>query len=677
MQLRFVATTGQGSFQGDIAIDNLRFTAGTTIYIYNNGWTPANPSGIATELDDIQVIAGIAQLTADTSINDVTVVTGATLDLGNTSLSVNGNYVNNGTTDAASATMIMNGATQQNISGNLIEIGNLEINSSDLVQGVVIDSPVIVNTSLSLDNGVLTTGGNITLSSSAAGTAMIDTVLNGTIVGDVTVERFIPARRAFRLVSSTVTTTTSINQNWQEGVNNTGTTTGDNTNPNPGFGTHITGSTSGANGFDATASGNPSLFVLDNEAQSWGEISNTNINTFTAGTPYRLFVRGDRSIDVTSNAATATNTVLRTTGEITTGLISFTGTTLNQNAGSFNFIGNPYQAAVNINDVLGSSSNTDTDKFYVWDPTLGARGMYVTVSLDGTGSTNAATSKNYHFVQPGQAIFVRTTATVTDGSTAIRFNETDKVMGENIAVFNSNQAYAQDARIIGRLYRSDRYGQDAGLQDSFVILYNEEYQNELNSKDAPKLYNQDENMGILQDGVILSIEKRSLPQEEEEVRFFNALYKVNDYTLDLEVNNITGVTPYLIDTYLETSTELFSGLNTVTFTVDQQVEGSVASDRFKIVYGEESLSVVGQNLINLAIYPNPVTDGTFTISSSDLTGEIGIELYNILGQKVYTSTENVINNRVLVTPDTTLGSGVYLLEITTENAKITKKLIVK
>src|SRR5690606_18453035 len=168
--------------------------------------------------------------------------------------------------------------------------------------------------------------------------------------------------------------------NWQEGVNNTGVNfPADNLDPNPGFGTHITGSMTGANGFDATPSGNPSLFTLDNATQLWVDIDNTDINTITAGKAYRLMVRGDRSIDVTSNTAIPTNTVLRTTGTLYTG--TFATTDFNENAGAFNFFGNPYPATVDMDAVLTAATNINTNSYYIWDPNMGTRGAYITVDL--------------------------------------------------------------------------------------------------------------------------------------------------------------------------------------------------------------------------------------------------------------------------------------------------------
>ncbi|MBP6757209.1 MAG: hypothetical protein KA210_13785, partial [Bacteroidia bacterium] len=168
--------------------------------------------------------------------------------------------------------------------------------------------------------GNLVNNGTIIFKSDASGTAMID-VFNGTQSGTgvVTAERYIPARRAYRFVSSPVTTTTTIKQNWQE---NAGATAG--------LGTHITGTGGATNGFDATEANNPSMYTFTGGA--WAAITNTNVNVLTAGTPYRLMVRGDRTTDLTTNTPTPTVTTLRATGTLKTGSFS---PTINQTADGY------------------------------------------------------------------------------------------------------------------------------------------------------------------------------------------------------------------------------------------------------------------------------------------------------------------------------------------------------
>ena len=265
-------------------------------------------------------------------------------------------------------------------------------------------------------NGDVNNDGDIIFTSTATSTGQLASVPSGAnILGNVEVQRYIPARRAFRFLSTAVNTSTSIQQNWQEGANNTGTSfPADNQNPNPSYGTHITGSTTGANGFDATISGNHSLFTLDNTAQAWETVQNTDTNTLLAGEAYRLYVRGDRSINPSDNNATPTNTTLRAVGSIQTG--DFTINDLNQTVGGFNFIGNPYQAVVDMNQVIAASTNINPVYYYVWDPTLNTQGAYVTIEL--SSGTNASGSAANKYLQPGQAVFVQTLA---DGAAEITF----------------------------------------------------------------------------------------------------------------------------------------------------------------------------------------------------------------------------------------------------------------
>ncbi len=662
-------------------VEDYTITIEAANYVYDAGaWSPQDPSGIATSNDNIEVRSGAPALSANTVVNNVTILAGATLDLAATTLDINGNITNSGAISGASGTILMTGSSPQEITGSDLEIANLVIDNSDTTQGVTLSTAVSVNKLLTLTDGTLNTGNSLTLLSNATRTAMIDVITGGNISGNVTTERYIPARRAFRLLSSPVTTTTSINANWQEGVNNTGTSfPTDNINPNPGYGTHISGSLTGANGFDATASGNGSIFKLDNASQSWQGVVNTDINTLTAGEPIRLLVRGDRSVNVTSNAATPTATTLRATGTIATSPVSVTGATLNHTAGAFNFIGNPYQASLNMNTVLSASTNVRTGEIWVWDATLGARGQYVTVLLDGSGSSNGANSKDYHYIQPGQAIFTATDATVADNSTEIIFNETDKVPGNEVPLYsNTSNTIATSPHLIGRLYRSEHYGEEIGLQDNFVILYSDVYSNDVTSEDVSKFFNIDENMGVLKDGGLLSIDKVAMPTEDDQIQLYNALYRTNNYTLDLDIYGLNEVETFIKDNHTGDTTLLEEGLNTISFTVDNNVETSVDTNRFEIIYQREVLSTTNEEVIDFAMYPNPITNGTLTITSTALSGsDVNLVITNILGQTVMIKETSFRGNKTVIHDLDQLSSGMYILSIAGENLKVSHKIVIQ
>jgi hypothetical protein len=138
--------------------------------------------------------------------------------------------------------------------------------------------------------------------------------LDGTITGNIEVQQCYPGKRAFRFLAPSTTTTTNIRQNWQENASAW------NNNPNAGFGTHITGlgsqgpaSNDLVNGFDWQQTGAPSLFTYNNATQTWSAVTNTNVNTLTAGRPYRMLLRGSRAVNLLSNASATSNTVLRST----------------------------------------------------------------------------------------------------------------------------------------------------------------------------------------------------------------------------------------------------------------------------------------------------------------------------------------------------------------------------
>ncbi len=567
---------------------------------YNSQWIPENPSGQTTSTDNITIMNGTTSLSADTEANNLAIHPGASLSVAH-SLKVNGDITND---------------------GELIFVSN------------------------ATDKGQLDTfTGNITGN------------------GLVTVERYIPARRAYRFLSSAISTTSNIHANWQEG----GTSATD--NPNPGFGTHITGSTSGANGFDATPGGNPSLFTLNNTAQSWEAVSNTNVNTINAGTAYRLFVRGDRSINVTSNSATPTNTTLRMTGTLHTG--SFVANNLSAVENQFNFFGNPYPAAVDMNLVLGASANVNTAFYYIWDPNMGSRGAYVTVQLPA--GTNSSGSLGNQYLQPGQAAFVTTLAI---GSASLQFEEVHKNVATPLTgVFNVENT------IDLRLFSADAFTSGDTPSDGLRFIFGEDYTNTVTSMDAPKFFNQDENLASSNDDRLWSIESRALPQLGEVLPLFTNQYRTTDYVFEAQLNNITDVIVYLRDTF--TGEEVVLNNDEVTiydFTIDAGNPESSASDRFEIVFDEEALSTDENAFGNsFVLYPNPVQNDNFFIATRGLEGQsVTIEIYSMLGQLVVSETPEVATNGRVAVPVPQLPAGVFTVTLTAKDgSRFTTKLINK
>ena len=314
-------------------------------------------------------------LDVDASVGDLAMANNASIALNGFTLNLSGSLddIDNAAQIDASSSgseLYLSALIPQVILSDFLnpEVANLTIENGF---GVTLNSEIRITEVLNIKQGTLTTNDNLVLgcSFSPRQTAQIDE-LGGSISGLVTVEQCYTPRRSFRLVSPSTTTTSSINANWQEGVNNTGLNhPSDNLNPNPGYGTHITGSTFGNNGFDATATGNPSLFSFDEVTQSWNSLNNTDSNTLTAGNPLRLLIRGDRSINLNSNSAAPTSTKLRSNGTIVKGPVSPDLSSLDSNV-KFALLGNPFHAVVDMDMVLSESVDLK-QHFVVWDPNLG------------------------------------------------------------------------------------------------------------------------------------------------------------------------------------------------------------------------------------------------------------------------------------------------------------------
>lgn len=580
----------------------------TTTYIYDGtSWTPNDPSGVSTLDDDISVTSGTTSITSNTQANNITIDTGATL----------------------------------NILTNIQVMGDITING-DLI---------FVSTS-ETQTGTL---GPLQPSS--------------TISGVATVERFIPAKRAFRFLSSSVNTTNSIKTNWQERVNNTTTIPANNLNPHSGYGTHITGSTTGANGFDATISGNPSMFTFNNSTQSWGAIANTENNTLQSGIPYRVMIRGDRGINVNDNAATPTNTRLRMKGSLVSPATNVEFLNLNTTNTAFNFLGNPFQSTVDMVSVLAASTGVSNNQYYVWDPNINARGAYVTVDLpSGTNSTSGVSAAN-QYLQPNQAFFVTSDG---DPSPSVVFSQSHKSSNNLTEVFR-NQNNQEDLTLSVQLYSNENTS--PLYVDGFVTKFNSTYSNTINNQDSRKLGNLDENIALLNGSDYLSIEKRNLPTRGETLQFFSNSYRSTDYTFKINLSEFENVEAYLVDNFLQQETILNTGENNISFLIDETLNASISSDRFSIIFKEKTLTVSNEESI-FSVYPNPIKDDYLNIASSQLKGnEVNIKITSMFGQILFKENMTFSGSTLTLHNIYSLSSGVYILSLEKDGKVYTKKII--
>jgi hypothetical protein len=627
------------------------------------------------------IIQSQSTITQDQQVNTLTIGSTYSLDINpGQTLELGGNLINNGTLNGENSSLNFVGPNSHTIEGSGFSLANLTMNS-DVSLDFVTDEVLSISDILSVDGGNLATNDQLYLSCdfTSGKTAQVGQVASGSSInGDVTVEQCFPARRAFRFLSSSVTGGT-INSNWQEGVNNTGLNfPTDNQNPNSDYGTHITGSMTGADGFDATGSGNPSLFTFNNAGRSWEAISNTDVNTLDANQPYRLFIRGGRDINVTNNSSDPTPTKLRVTGALETG--EQFQTDLSSTAGSFNLIANPYHAQVDMRLLTASSTNISNTEYYVWDPTLGGaptvgqtggRGAYVTVNLsDGstsfldTGISGSPSNTANEFLQPMQAAFVL----VNGSGASVDFEESHKDVSP---VQTETKSLSQSEYINIQLYNADSYTEGNTPSDGLRINFDKSF-SATSEDDSPKLGNLDENLARIEGNTYSAIERRPFPETEERLELFINQYRREAYVMKFNLTDNLNTKVFIEDMYLNQTQEITSNDDIYSFTVDESISESTASDRFSLVFEPISLSTVEEALVEASLYPNP-TKGSFRISGANLGEDAKIEIYNMIGQQVYkTDLKNQSTTEII---NFNGSAGVYLVKLKTNQGERTFKLI--
>jgi hypothetical protein len=433
-------------------------------------------------------------------------------------------------------------------------------------------------------------------------------------------------------------------------------------NPNPGYGTLITGSGGAANGFDASETNAASLFTFNNSTGAWADVTST-AGTIAAGRAYRMLVRGDRSYNIMASALpTPTQTVLRTRGTLGTGTMT-SGVqlpALNQSTGGWSLVGNPYQSVVDMSAASVVKTNL-TDYYYVWDPRMGTRGAYVAYNYVTNTSANVSSGVN-RYVQPGQAFFVQSSA----AGSAIQFTEAAKGAASNqTATFGKNdgkggmpgnEGYKIEATqqrnevtqtggfasLSMLLYETDSLTKGGTPADATRVLFAATYSNNVDLKDGRKFTNLDETMSVKQNNTLLSMELRALPDTGTVLPLSITQYRATKYTLRVFWDKmLTDSTrrAYLKDKFTAKEYLIDRGGNFIdlAYTITSDAKSSTA-DRFDIVFKTVANVVTAvTNYSNgdyVRTYPNPVINLMKVEFKLGMQRELTLKVYDMSGREV-------------------------------------------
>ena len=439
-------------------------------------------------------------------------------------------------------------------------------------------------------------GKAVTVRSDATGTGaigqMATAISNAT---NVTVERYIPKRRAWRLMTAPVTGTT-IHAAWQEGsLYNNGVNTPAVT---AGRGTLITGLTQGtaananSHGFDfwnEIANSSSSLRYYDYATSTW--INYTDINTVAMNDKpaYMLFVRGDRTVTTDTGATTLRATGVLKQGNVLAAISSSNGTTA--------LISNPYASLVDFGKVYLNNTALLQDKFIFWNSKLSTYGAYEAVVGDGDGIgynvvpnsfTPGGADNTVRFLQSGEGFFVYPK---TGASGNVSIGEAAK----STSATGGTNPYRISAATESKLYVNLNIKNSDGtstLADGIMLRYDDSYSAGIDEDDAAKQANFYENFGISSQSSSLIIEARPSVAKTDtvQIRMWNVGKKT--YQVQAKAENFTHAATlhaFLEDRYTGTRQELSltGDVTSVDFVVNSDT-ASYSATRFRIVFRNEA-----------------------------------------------------------------------------------------
>lgn len=566
----------------------------------NTNWSDSQNwcQGVPDSSSDVTIPAGLSYYPVINSVvvtNNLHIDDGANVTVCDGGiLKIFGDITNYGIFDATNGTIEMRGASPQSMAGSMFynkTIKNLIVantSSSGLsVSNTPNDTLNILGTlSFGNANAKLNTGDNITLKSTASGTAAVGMASEGnSITGEVIVERYFnmgngPGQhgKAWQLLA-TPTQGQTVWESWMEHGNNSST----------GYGTRITGTGTGLDAYSPM----PSLKYYNAATNTWVGITNTAIQVYNPN-GYMLFVRGDRSVSFPN----MNNTTLRTKGTLLLGDTP----PITAQAGQFESVGNPYASPIDFTKI--NKSNGIDDKFYAWDPYISGYynvGGYQTLSSVNDwrpvpgGSSLYPTNVSSTTIQSGYAFFVHAS---TDSAT-VSFSEDAKVSQNDFSV--AARKGDDNMVSVGRFKNSTSKmgpkqffsvslftgpGKSDIVADGNVVVFGNKFSNEIDGNDALKITAAGENFDLKRNGKLLSIEARSSVIISDTI-YYNMSHLVQrTYQLRFAPENMEAnrMEAFLVDQFLNTRTPVSLTDSTfINITISSNA-ASAAADRFKVIF---------------------------------------------------------------------------------------------
>lgn len=403
---------------------------------------------------------------------------------------------------------------------------------------------------------------------------------------------------------------------------------------------------------------------VDEEGNDWPVLENGAINPGEGYMVMRDLTGPPAPLNLNFNSGTLNNGIV-------TYLAAYNG---NQNS-SPSVLSNPYASAISATDFITTNAGV-VDAVYFWEhvtsPNGGVPGPYgLNYTMEDisifnlTGGTAAAGSDPSTtptgMISTGKGFGIKVIS--SGGSVPITFNNAMRRTTGNAMPRSQN-----DDRIWLNIQSEDYELKSTALigflaqaTDGFDVGY-----------DAKRLATNVSLYSHLDDGSdILGIQARGVFDENVKIPmgFATLIDERTNYTItiqDIEGLHLETATVYLIDTVEDVITTLSE--TNYTFTSEK----GIYDNRFILQFVPELILGTTNNLLEtVTVYPNP-THHTLTVVSSKAP-VLNITVYDVMGRIVMNNSD--LNSTHTQLNLSELSSAMYLIEINTEEGKVTKSII--
>ncbi|MBS0027750.1 T9SS type A sorting domain-containing protein [Chitinophaga sp. 22321] len=394
---------------GELSTGSIWTGAVSTSWYVTGNWSSA---AVPVSTTNVTIPTGLTNyplINTGTAIaNNITIQTGATVTVSSAILRIGGVISNTGTFTATAGTIELNGAGAQTIPAATFAtntLSNLIVNNTS---GVSLGGTLNISGILKITVGQLTTGGNLTLLSTATQTALIDGSGAGQVTGNVTIQRYIPSAFGYKYFSSPVQAAT-VNE-FADDVNLNATF--------PSFYRYVENRTS--SGWVAYTSTSGALTPMQGYAAQMG----------TSNTPLTADITGVVNNQTVTAPALTNNNQPYTQG--------------------FNLVGNPYPSPVDWDAATGwTRTNVDNAVYYfnagTADQYTGTYSSYINgVSSDGIAN-NLIGSMQGFFVHVSNGAFpVTGTLAVNNNARVNNLSPVFHRVPVNSPILRLSAAFADD-----------------------------------------------------------------------------------------------------------------------------------------------------------------------------------------------------------------------------------------